>query len=317
MSDTIITQDIAQVIALLKKGEVVAIPTETVYGLAANALDPNAVIKIFEAKKRPYFDPLIVHIRSADELEKYASNIPENAIKLASALWPGPLTLVLERQSHIPDLVTSGLNTVALRVPSHPIALQVLSMLDFPLAAPSANPFGYISPTSAAHVNEQLGGIIPMILDGGNCTVGVESTIVQCTHDQTIVLRLGGTSVESIEAVVGSVSVNVSSTSNPQAPGMLTSHYAPRKPLLLGNIDQMIKQHDGKKIAVLSFQKKYDVHHNCVLSSNGNLSEAAQNLFSMMRTLDATDCDLIVGEFVPTHGLGLAINDRLQRAASK
>jgi L-threonylcarbamoyladenylate synthase len=302
---------------LLEQGQVVAIPTETVYGLAANALDAKAVIKIFEAKKRPFFDPLIVHLKHASELDKYAVNIPSQAYALSKAFWPGPLTLVLQRSALIPDMVTSGLDTVALRVPAHPLALQILSRLSFPLAAPSANPFGYISPTTAQHVLAQLQGHIPLIVDGGPCTVGVESTIVQCTHEGTTVLRLGGTSVESIEAIVGKVKVNITSSSNPQAPGMLTTHYAPRKPMLIGNIDDLMAEHSSKKIAVLTFQKTYNVPHSRVLSAKGELNEAAQNLFSMMRELDATDADIILTELVPALGLGPAINDRLQRAASK
>jgi L-threonylcarbamoyladenylate synthase len=317
MLSTKITEDINEACAVLMQGQVVAIPTETVYGLAANALDVKAVIKIFEAKKRPFFDPLIVHLKHASELDKYAVNIVPQAYALAKAFWPGPLTLVLQRSALIPDMVTSGLDTVALRVPAHPLAHQILSLLSFPLAAPSANPFGYISPTTAQHVLAQLQGHIPLIVDGGPCTVGVESTIVQCTHEGSTVLRLGGTSVESIEAIVGKVNVNVSSSSNPQAPGMLTTHYAPRKPILIGNIDELLAEHSSKKIAVLSFQNEYKTPFCKVLSLAGNMNEAAQNLFSMMRELDATDADVIIAEFVPAVGLGLAINDRLQRAASK
>lgn len=317
MLSTQITSNINKACSLLEQGQVVAIPTETVYGLAANALDVKAVIKIFEAKNRPFFDPLIVHLKHASELDKYAINIPSQAYALSQAFWPGPLTLVLQRSALIPDMVTSGLDTVALRVPAHPLAHQILSRLSFPLAAPSANPFGYISPTTAQHVLAQLQGHIPLIVDGGPCTVGVESTIVQCTHEGTTVLRLGGTSVESIEAIVGKVKVNITSSSNPQAPGMLTTHYAPRKPMLIGNIDDLMAEHSSKKIAVLAFQKTYNVPQSRVLSAKGELNEAAQNLFSMMRELDATDADIILTELVPAIGLGPAINDRLQRAASK
>ncbi len=317
MLSTQITSNVNEACSLLEQGQVVAIPTETVYGLAANALDAKAVIKIFEAKKRPFFDPLIVHLKHANELDKYAINIPSQAYALSQAFWPGPLTLVLQRSALIPDMVTSGLDTVALRVPAHPLAHQILSRLSFPLAAPSANPFGYISPTTAQHVLAQLQGHIPLIVDGGPCKVGVESTIVQCTHEGTTVLRLGGTSVESIEAIVGKVKVNITSSSNPQAPGMLTTHYAPRKPMLIGNIDDLMAEHSSKKIAVLTFQKTYNVPHSRVLSDKGELNEAAQNLFSMMRELDATDADIILTELVPAIGLGPAINDRLQRAASK
>jgi L-threonylcarbamoyladenylate synthase len=197
-----IVNDIPYVAELLRKGELVGIPTETVYGLAANALDDKAVVRIFEAKNRPFFDPLIVHIASVNQLDTYALDIPDKAWKLAHAYWPGPLTLVLQRQSVIPDLVTSGLDTVGLRVPNHQATLDLLGRLDFPLAAPSANPFGYISPTTAQHVADQLEQKIAAVLDGGPCTVGVESTIVHCANDGTVtLLRQGGLALEAIQAL--------------------------------------------------------------------------------------------------------------------
>ncbi|MFZ4635519.1 MAG: L-threonylcarbamoyladenylate synthase, partial [Saprospiraceae bacterium] len=190
--DTKIGSDLSRAVHLLNDGYLVGIPTETVYGLAGNALNPAAVASIFEAKNRPSFDPLIVHISDATELTRYALTLPEAARRLASLFWPGPLTLLLPRRAVIPDLVTSGLDRVALRVPAHEMALQLLQALDFPLAAPSANPFGYVSPTTAQHVVDQLGGRIPYVLDGGACAVGLESTIVGFEADGVVVYRLGG-----------------------------------------------------------------------------------------------------------------------------
>lgn len=312
-----ITKDIRAAADLLGKGEVVAIPTETVYGLAANALDADAVVKIFEVKNRPHFDPLIVHVASAEKAKALVEYFPEVAKKLAEKCWPGPLTLVLKRRNIIPDLVTSGLDTVGIRVPSHPLTLQLLNLLDFPLAAPSANPFGYISPTSPQHVMSQLGEKIPMILDGGNCDVGVESTIVDCTAKVPVVLRLGGTSIETIEALIGKVEVNIASSSAPHAPGMLVSHYAPRKKMLLGDLDELVAEYSHKKIGILSFSKVFLSSENIVLSASGNTSEAAQKLFAAMRELDESDVEIILAELLPEEGLGRAVNDRLRRAAYK
>jgi L-threonylcarbamoyladenylate synthase len=313
----IINSDITQAVSLLKKGEVVAIPTETVYGLAANALDTKAVANIFEIKNRPSFDPLIVHIAALAEVEKYASDIHNDAIRLAEIFWPGPLTLLLPKNKIVPDLVTAGLDTVGLRCPDHPMALALLRQLDFPLAAPSANPFGYVSPTSAQHVQDQLGGNIPFVLDGGQCQVGVESTIVGFQHGEVIIHRLGGLSVEEIEAVVGKVKLNLNSSSNPSAPGQLSSHYAPTKKVIVGDLDNLIKKYYGERIGVLSFQTHYQAENSFVLSSGGSLTEAARNIFGMLRALDQCPVDFILCEYVPEVGLGRAINDRLRRAGSR
>lgn len=228
-----IGQEIGRAKAFLEAGNVVGIPTETVYGLAGNALNSDAVLKIFRVKNRPQFDPLIVHTDSLAKVETFVTAIPEPARQLADACWPGPLTLLLPKRDAIPDLVTAGLPTVAVRVPNHPLTLALLRSLAFPLAAPSANPFGYISPTTAAHVADQLGDRVPYILDGGPADVGLESTIIGFENGQTIVFRLGGLALELIERLIGPVSVRTHSTSNPKAPGMLSSHYAPRKPLIL------------------------------------------------------------------------------------
>jgi L-threonylcarbamoyladenylate synthase len=314
-----IGKDISTTATLLKQGKLVAIPTETVYGLAGNALDVNAVTKIFVAKNRPRFDPLIVHIHSAEAVKEYAEKIPAKALELMKRFWPGPLTVLLPKKNIVPDLVTAGLDRVGLRCPDHSMTLELLKSIPFPLAAPSANPFGYVSPTSPQHVNDQLGEEIEYILDGGECTVGIESTIVGFEDDAPIIYRLGGLRVEDIELVTGSVNVNTTSVSNPQAPGQLQSHYAPRKKVLIGDIQQLASENISKSIGVLSFRKlnlPSAIKKEIVLSPSGNLNEAAQRLFSALRELDKNDIDVILTEFVPDTGLGRAINDRLRRAAT-
>ncbi|GAB3270940.1 L-threonylcarbamoyladenylate synthase [Larkinella harenae] len=312
--------DIQQAKAFLEQGDVVGLPTETVYGLAGNALNPDAVLKIFRVKNRPSFDPLIVHTDTIAKVETFVIDIPEKARQLAERFWPGPLTILLPKQSIIPDLVSSGLDTVAIRIPNHPLALKLLATLDFPLAAPSANPFGYISPTSARHVADQLGDQIPYVLDGGAAQVGIESTIIGFSDGGPIVYRLGGMTLEKLEAVVGKVAVRSHSTSNPKAPGMLSSHYAPRKPLFLKAPDELLKAHQPERIGVLAFEeitRLVPAENQQILSVTGDVSEAAKNLFSAMRTLDTKDIDVIAAELVPETGLGRAVNDRLRRAAFK
>lgn len=311
-----IGQDIHKASALLNQGELVAIPTETVYGLAANALDTNAVVKIFEAKNRPFFDPLIIHIASVKDIKLYCKNIPEIAYQLAGKFCPGPLTMLLDKKEIVPDLVTSGLPQVAIRIPKHQLTLKLLENVGLPLAAPSANPFGYISPTSAAHVEQQLGLKIKYILDGGDCEIGVESTIVGFENDLIVVYRLGGLAIEELESFGKKVELRINQSSNPQAPGQLKSHYAPRKPLFVGDIQELINQHVGKKIGVLSFYNTYNVPTK-QLSPEKNLQEAAHNLFSYLRELDSSDAEIILSEKFPDTFLGRAINDRLERAAAK
>lgn len=308
--------DIEKAIQLLQHDELVAVPTETVYGLAGNALSKHAVTKIFAVKERPQFDPLIIHVPNLEKAYDYVEEIPEAAIKLAQKFWPGPLTLLLKKKNIIPDLVTSGLDTVGIRCPDHALTRNLLQQLPFPLAAPSANPFGYVSPTKPGHVNEQLGSKIQYILDGGTCPVGIESTIVGFEHNTPVIYRLGGLSVEAIEAVVGNVTLMTHSSSNPKAPGQLKSHYAPRKKVIIGSIDDLLKTHPADRTAVLSFQQTYPVKHQITLAPSGKTEEAAQHLFEALRTLDKLDIDRIVTELVPEHGLGKAINDRLRRAAA-
>jgi L-threonylcarbamoyladenylate synthase len=308
--------------SFLEKGELVGIPTETVYGLAGNAINPEAVARIFETKNRPSFDPLILHTSSLDRVSDFVLEFPEPLKILAEAFWPGPMTLLLTKNSLVPDLVTSGLDRVAVRIPNHPLTLELLESLDFPLAAPSANPFGYISPTHPEHVEAQLGKKIPYILDGGACQVGLESTIVGLENGLPVIYRLGGLEVSEIERLLGEVILKDHSSSNPAAPGQLESHYAPRKPFLLGDLKTLIPQKIKERLnfAVLSFSDSFpelDSDMQITLSPNRNLHEAAQHLFAAMRKLDESRADIILSELMPETGLGKAINDRLRRAAAK
>lgn len=311
--------DINYAIRLLKADAVVAIPTETVYGLAGNALSPKAVSTIFEVKNRPSFDPLIVHTSHPERMATLTAGMPEAARRLARRFMPGPLTLLLPRSDIIPDIVTAGLPRVAVRIPAHPLAQKLLAALDFPLAAPSANPFGYISPTTAQHVEAQLGDKIPYILDGGPCQVGLESTIVGFEEGRVVVYRKGGIAVEEIEAVVGPVLVRPHSSSNPAAPGMLKSHYAPSAPVVLGKVESLLLQYQSRRVGAITFRKTIPgipAERQLVLSPTGDLAEAARNLFAGMRRLDALQLDAILAELLPEEGLGRAINDRLRRAAA-
>jgi L-threonylcarbamoyladenylate synthase len=312
--------DISEAVNLLKDSKLVAIPTETVYGLAGNAFDLEAVTEIFKAKNRPFFDPLILHTDTIEKVLTFVTEIPEVLQKLADVFWPGPLTLLLDRTALVPDLITSGLDTVAVRIPSHPLTLSLLAKLDFPLAAPSANPFGYISPTSAAHVQAQLGDKIDYILDGGICEVGLESTIVGLENGVPVILRLGGLSVEKIEKVIGKVEIKAHSSSNPKAPGMLKSHYSPRKPFMISPSENDLKSYNKNRVGVLvfgEFDKDYLIDNQVSLSMGKDIDEAAHKLFSSLRTLDTFDIDVIIlKEYLPEIGLGLAMNDRLKRAAA-
>ncbi len=305
---------------LLKKGEAVAIPTETVYGLAANALNTKAVAKVFHIKQRPTFDPLIIHLASFDKVEKYVEEVPEIFRVLADKFTPGPLTFLLKKKEIVPDIVTSGSPYVAVRIPAHPVTKALLEKLDFPLAAPSANPFGYISPTTAQHVADQLGSRVYYILDGGPCNIGLESTIIGMNIDGEIeVLRKGGLSIENIESVVGNIKIRDISTSNPEAPGMLTSHYAPKVPLVLGDINKLSATSNLERTGIIAFRNFLNhipSKHQIVLSPSGNFADAAHNLFAGMRYLDSCDIDVIYTELLPEADLGVAINDRLRRAAA-
>ncbi|QDV53855.1 L-threonylcarbamoyladenylate synthase [Gimesia fumaroli] len=319
-----ITQNIRAGADLIRQGEVVAFATETVYGLGANALNPEAVARIFEVKQRPHFDPLIVHISHIKQLDELTYGLSEQAEKLAEQFWPGPLTLVLPKRKRIPDLVTSGLDSVAIRIPAHPIAQQLLVASELPIAAPSANKFGCLSPTQASHVAEQLGNEIKLILDGGACTVGVESTVIQCTGEIPVLLRPGGISLEEIEQCVGPVRLaqieDYAESNSHLSPGMLPKHYAPRTRLMIADQLNDVPT-DGRK-GLLSlfpleetFLKGHQFSAQEILSPAGDLKIAAARLFTALRNLDAAGVDQIIALRMPENGLGRTINNRLERAA--
>jgi L-threonylcarbamoyladenylate synthase len=316
---TNIGTDVNEAAALLTSGHVISIPTETVYGAAANALNEDAVLKIYEIKQRPQFNPLIVHVASMEQAEQYIAHIPFKASLLANAFWPGPLTLLFAKKEIIPDLVTAGSKKVAIRIPNHPLTLQLLNKLNFPVAAPSANPSGYVSPTSAAHVNEHLQGKIPYILDGGPCTVGVESTILGWNEDdEPEIYRPGGIPHEAIEEVLQQkVRLKKHVSENPNSPGQLKSHYATHTPLHMGHTTELLRRFEDDKIVLINFTSlnpDVDEENQFILSPSGSLEEAAKNLFRILRQADALKADVILAEPLPNKGLGIAINDRLERA---
>lgn len=308
---------IAAAAAEIRAGGLVAFPTETVYGLGANALDPLAVARIFELKERPRFDPIIVHLDQADRLDQFAREVPELARTLARRFWPGPLTIVLHKTSAIPDIVTADLPSAAFRVPDHPVASRLLRAASTPIAAPSANRFGCVSPTRASHVVEQFGGQLAHVLDDGPCRVGVESTVVSFADGPPKLLRPGGLALEEIESVIGRIAPPEFESTRPSAPGQLPRHYAPATPLLLadsiadpptGRTGLLVLQPPDQPAGWFALE---------VLSATGDLREAAANLFAALRRLDALRLDLILAVPVPDHGLGRAINDRLRRAARR
>ncbi len=295
----------------------VAFPTETVYGLGAAAEQPLAVARVFEIKGRPRFDPLIVHCSHAQMAWELAVEIPEVAQRLAHRFWPGPLTLVLAKRPRIPDIVSAGLATVALRVPAHPMALELLSAFGRPIAAPSANRFGRISPTTAAHVVADLGGRVEMILDGGSCARGIESTILSLTGNRPRLLRPGAIPVELIEQEIGPVDQLQHRTQLPEAPGQLDAHYAPVTPLVLVEDPQSYPVPPGR-VGLLCLTAPRSGDGYCeveVLSPTGDLREAAARLFAALRRLDGATLDRIIAQLVPERDLGVAINDRLRRAS--
>ncbi|WP_412561785.1 L-threonylcarbamoyladenylate synthase [Winogradskyella sp. MIT101101] len=315
---SIISKDISKAVALLNAEEIVAIPTETVYGLAGNIYSEKAIKSVFETKQRPFFNPLIVHISSVDYLSQIVEHIPKKAKLLAEAFWPGPITLVLKKKNTIPDVITAGKDTVAVRVPNHTTTLELLRQLDFPLAAPSANPFSSISPTTAAHVETYFKDNIKMVLDGGACKSGIESTIIGFENDQPIIYRLGSTAIEDIEAVVGEIQIKNKKEIAPDAPGMLERHYAPKtKTILTDNILGMVDQYKGKRIGIITFQSEIansNIEVQIALSKTGDLAESASKLYDVLHQLDKMDLDVIIAEKFPEYGLGKSINDRLSRA---
>lgn len=317
-----IGDDIEQASYCLAMGDLVAIPTETVYGLAANAFNPEAVLKIFEAKNRPQFNPLIVHSDTLEKMRPFLLQIPDWAEKLAASHWPGPMTLLLPRNEVVPDLVTAGLPRVAVRIPNHPLTLKLLESLDFPLAAPSANPFGYISPTTASHVAAQLGDEVAYILDGGRSSIGIESTIIGADETgEPVVFRLGGLSLESIRNTIGKIGVRINPVEEqPQSSGMLKSHYAPKTKLIFGPIDVLLPEYGQREPYLLTYNHLhpgYPADLQLVLSPTSNIREAAYRLFSALRELDEKGGELILAEPVPERGIGRAINDRLKKAAGR
>jgi L-threonylcarbamoyladenylate synthase len=304
----------------LRAGDAIALPTETVYGLAADALGVNAVMKIFEAKERPRFDPLIVHLPERDWLERITNvsrSERELVDTLTDAFWPGPLTLILPRQPVVPELVTGGLETVAVRVSAHPIFQRIVRDFGGPLAAPSANRFGRISPTTAEHVRAELDGRIPLIIDGGPAIHGLESTIVAVRHGGMEILRHGPITAEQL-ASFGEIR-RARVTARPEAPGQLRAHYAPRTPLVLTSSPASFQAPSGQRVGALVLQKvENQVFGEArILSASGDLREAATNLFRCLRELDQAGLDLIVAEELPETGLGTAIMERLRRAAAK
>ena len=304
--------------AILRDGGTVAFPTETVYGLGANALDATAVARIFEIKGRPRFDPLIVHVASVAQARELVEAWPKLADELTERFWPGPLTLVLPKADVIPAIVTAGLPTVALRMPAHPIALELIEAAGVPVAAPSANRFGGISPTTSEHVRRQLEDAVDLVVDGGPSRVGVESTVISLVDSRPVLLRAGGLPVEEIEEVAGPVGRPSADPSLPTSPGQLARHYAPRTPLtvcddwrdvpITGRTGLLALEAPGTEASFESVE---------VLSASADLREAAANLFAALHRLDALGLDHIVAVRVPDVGLGLAINDRLRRAAHR
>ncbi|MEV6956064.1 L-threonylcarbamoyladenylate synthase [Streptomyces sp. NPDC051183] len=318
---TAISTDIERAAGVLRAGGLVALPTETVYGLGANAEDPVAVARIFQVKGRPPSHPLIVHIAAADQLDDWVEEVPATARLLAEHFWPGPLTLVLRRGHRVPLEATGGLETVAVRVPDHPVALALLSAFGGGVTAPSANRFGSVSPTTADHVREELGDAVDFVLDGGSCQVGVESTIVDVTGETLSILRPGGVTREDLEAVLGHP-VAVPSTSGVRVPGQHPSHYAPRARVVLVEPEQVVAeaelaQEAGHQVGVFLPPSLADatVKAHAVVALPGSLDAYAHGLYGFLRELDQQGCDLIVASLPVEEGLGLAVANRLRRAA--
>lgn len=308
-------QEIRRAAEILRAGGLVAIPTETVYGLAADATNDEAVARIFEVKARPHFNPLIVHVADLAMARRY-TEVPPLAERLAAEFWPGPLTLVLKRRDvcEISLLASAGLDTLGVRAPHHPIAQAVIAAAGIPLAAPSANPSGAVSPTRAEHVRDGLGGRVDMILDGGPCPVGLESTIVKIDGERAILLRPGGVSAEAIERIIGRPLGRIGKSVGVEAPGMMASHYAPAAALRIN-----VEAPDEKEVFLAFGPAPNDRSYTFNLSESGDLREAAANLFSYLREADRTCRSAhlkgIAVAPIPTEGLGEAINDRLRRAA--
>jgi L-threonylcarbamoyladenylate synthase len=320
--ETKIGTSIEEAVHWLNEGELVGIPTETVYGLAGNGLRSEVISRIFEVKNRPFFDPLILHFSEIESVVPCIKKFPEDAQTLMSEFWPGPLTMVLPKSEKIPDLATAGTPNVAVRIPRHPMTLGLLQQLKFPLAAPSANPFSYVSPTTAQHVYDQLQGKIPYILDGGSAKIGMESTIVSFSREVPRIIRLGGISVEQIQSILPHAIVDVQFHPNETAEsaGQAIKHYAPRCELIpLEDLDTAaLEPHSS--LVILRYSRNDSPKSSAktyYLSENGDESEAAHHLFGMLRTFDELNIPRVYFEWAPHRGLGRAINDRLMRAQKK
>ncbi|WP_028784117.1 L-threonylcarbamoyladenylate synthase [Thalassobacillus devorans] len=322
--------EINQAAYLLQQQEVVAFPTETVYGLGADATSEQAVHRIFEAKGRPSDNPLIVHVADASQVGKLVTEIPETAKKMMASFMPGPLTIVLESNGACAENVTAGLSTVAVRIPNHPVALALLKTSDLPLAAPSANRSGRPSPTTADHVYQDLNGRVAGLIDGGPTGVGLESTVVDCTSTMPVILRPGGITRQQIEDVIGAAMVDpalASPEEKPKSPGMKYTHYAPEAPLWLvdGSDEFFIEQlqeleRDGKRIGIIAsneLAEQLPQRHVIACGSRNDLKEVAVHLYSALREFKKADVDIILGEAFSDEGYGEAIMNRLQKAAVK
>jgi len=309
---------IEKAVESLRKGDVVAFPTETVYGLGADVENPYAVAKIFEIKKRPKFDPLIVHISDKEWVFRIADLVPPEATKLIDRFWPGPLTLILKKKDNIPGIVTAGLGTVGIRMPSHPVAHDLIKSFNGPIAAPSANPFGYMSPTKAHHVAKLLGENVPLILDGGEsaCSFGLESTIVSFRDGRVYVHRHGAISFEELSRVARQV-CEKEAAGVCESPGQLPYHYAPGRPLKIVDSADEIEIAKSSFLAFTTADKNPPSKYVKVLSPRGDMREAAANFFASLIELDREDVDIIYAERMPEKGLGKAIMERLKKASKK
>ena len=315
-----IGKDINKSVYYLENNQIVVLPTETVYGMGANALNKEAVKTIFKIKKRPSFDPLICHTYSIKKIKKYVIDFPKKAKKLAKYFWPGPLTILFNKKKIIPNITTSNLDSVGFRIPNNKLTLKVLEKINFPIAAPSANPFGYISPTSPTHITKKFSSDIAYILDGGNCSIGIESTIIGFENNKSVVYRVGGISIEELEKIIGKVEIIKKDPVLPKTSGMLENHYSPSKKMIIGKIEDMIKKYENKKIGILSYNKYFDnldKKNQIILSKKKDLNEASKNFYNSLHILDNMNIDLILTSLIPNKGIGRSINDRIIKASEK
>ena len=303
--------------SLLEQDEVVAIPTETVYGLAGNLFSKKAVATIYELKKRPQSNPLIVHVPNIEAAKPLIKEIPENLLQLSKLFWPGPLTLLLEKSALVPDTITAGSDRVAIRVPNHPVTLALLNTIDFPLVAPSANPYTRISPTKASHVRAYFGSSLKYVLEGGDCTIGLESTIVGLENDKPGLYRKGVISKENLEAIIGPMQDYIQQKSFTPTPGLARRHYAPNTKTVICSREKIAELYD-EGTAVLVFSNTIptiDATSQYVLSPLASLDEAGQQLYQILHEIDNSNYHKILCEEMPEEGAGHAINDRLRRAS--